>query len=58
MKSDYGFDESEKLLNQLEKDVHKQYAQATEEMERRLMHIFQSLRLKMKSKEPNMSKGK
>lgn len=40
MKSDYGFDESEKLLNQLEKDVHKQYAQATEEMGKKVDAYF------------------
>lgn len=40
MKSDYGFDESEKLLNQLEKDVHKQYAQATKEMGKKVDAYF------------------
>ena len=32
MKSDKGFDESEKLLNQLEEDIHREYAQAAKEM--------------------------
>ena len=32
MKSDKGFDESEKILQQLEEQIHKEYAQATKEM--------------------------
>lgn len=40
MKSDYGFDESEKLLNQLEKDVHKEYAQASKEMAEKVDAYF------------------
>lgn len=40
MKSDYGFDESEKLLNQLEKDIHKEYAQASKEMTKKVDVYF------------------
>lgn len=32
MKQDEGFKETEKILNQLESDIHKEYAQATKEM--------------------------
>lgn len=40
MKLDDGFKESEKLLNQLEKDVHDVYAQATKEMTKKVDNYF------------------
>lgn len=40
MKLDDGFKESEKLLNQLEKDVHDVYAQATKEMTEKVDNYF------------------
>ena len=40
MKLDDGFKESEKLLNQLEKEVHDVYAQATKEMTKKVDNYF------------------
>ena len=40
MKSDKGFQESEKLLNELEKRIHKEYAQASKEMSEKVDAYF------------------
>ena len=40
MKSDKGFDESEKILNELEKQIHKEYAQAAKEMNEKVNAYF------------------
>lgn len=39
-KKDIGFEESEKLLNQLEKDIHKEYAQAAKELSEKTEKYF------------------
>ena len=57
MKSDYGFDESEKLLNQLEKDVHKEYAQASKEMAEKVDAYFAKFKAEDEAQKAKYEQG-
>lgn len=57
MKTDEGFKESEKLLNDLEKKIHKEYTQASKEMADKTTAYFNRFKAKDEEKREQYEKG-
>lgn len=58
MKTDYGFEQSEKMLNELEAKIHKEYAQATKEMGEKVDAYFAKFERENAAKEQAVKEGR
>lgn len=58
MKTDYGFEQSEKMLNELEAKIHKEYAQATKEMGEKVDAYFAKFERENAAKEQAVKDGR